>query len=130
MDSERSDDIRLMGRLLGDVIREQAGGGVFDLVEHVRAVAVSARRNDKAPFDDLHGLLAGASIGDQLHVIRAFAWISLLANTAEDVHHERRRRYHRAAGSGHQEGSIANAFERLGEAGVTPQQISAVLAEL
>jgi phosphoenolpyruvate carboxylase len=130
MDSERSDDIRLMGRLLGDVIREQAGGDVFDLVERVRAIAVTARRTGATPYDELHQVLAGASIDDQLHVIRAFAWISLLANTAEDVHHERRRRYHRAAGSGSQEGSIADAFDRVRDAGVSPGQIAAVLAEL
>ena len=41
----------------------------------------------------------------QLHLIRAFGWLSLLANTAEDLHHERRRRYHRDAGSGSQDGS-------------------------
>ena len=46
-------------------------------------------------------------------MIRAFAWISLLANIAEDVHHERRRRFHRRAGSGHQEGSIAAVLDEL-----------------
>jgi phosphoenolpyruvate carboxylase len=130
MDSERSDDIRLMGRLLGDVIREQAGESVFDLVERVRAIAVNARRVHATPFDDLHRVLSGEAIDDQVHVIRAFAWISLLANTAEDVHHERRRRYHRAAGSGHQQGSIADAFDHVRDAGVSPQQVAAVLAEL
>ena len=54
----------------------------------------------------------------QLHLIRAFGWLSLLANTAEDLHHERRRRYHRDAGSGSQEGSIAATFDRLLASGV------------
>ena len=94
------DDIRLLGRLLGDVVREQAGDEVFELIEGVR----QARRRRPARRSQRRSPSSAArcstpSIDDQLHVIRAFAWISLLANTAEDVHHERRRRFHRAAGS-------------------------------
>ena len=40
---DASDDIRLLGRLLGEVLREQAGEATFDLVERVRVAAVSAR---------------------------------------------------------------------------------------
>ena len=75
-----------MGRLLGDVVREQAGDEVFDLVERVRQVAVNDRRDGVAPFDDLQATLAAAPLDQRLHVIRAFAWLSLLADTAEDVH--------------------------------------------
>ena len=38
------EDIRLLGRLLGDVIREQAGRAAFDLVERIRQLSVSFRR--------------------------------------------------------------------------------------
>ena len=34
------EDIRLLGRLLGDTLREQEGAGVFNLVENVRQTAV------------------------------------------------------------------------------------------
>ena len=129
-DDQVSDDIRLLGRLLGDVVRDDAGGAVFDLVERVRQVAVSERRDGAAALADLGKLLLPAPIDEQLHVIRAFAWISLLANTAEDVHHERRRRFHRAAGSGHQEGSIAAALDHLAQAGVTVDDVRRVVAEL
>ena len=124
------DDIRLVGRLLGDVVREQAGAAVFDLVERVRQISVAERREGGAPFAELAEQLASADIADQLHVIRAFAWISLLANTAEDVHHERRRRFHRSAGSGHQEGSIAAAFDHLRAAGASAADVGRVLREL
>ncbi len=44
------------------------------------------------------------------HVIRAFSHFSLLANLAEDIHHERRRRFHRREGSPPQTGSLAATF--------------------
>ncbi len=129
-DSPVSDDIRLLGRLLGDVVRDAAGQHVFELIERVRQIAVAERLGSAPRFRDLGADLLAAPIEDQLHVIRAFAWISLLANTAEDVHHERRRRFHRARGSRSQDGSIAAAFDHLVAAGADGRQIAEVLAEL
>ncbi len=130
-DAAVGDDIRLLGRLLGEVISDDAGSEVFDLIERVRQVAVAERwRDGSAPMAALAAELLSATIDDQLHVIRAFAWISLLANTAEDVHHERRRRFHRRAGSGHQEGSVAAVLDQLQEAGATAEDVAEVLGEL
>ncbi len=129
-DTAVGDDIRLLGRLLGDVIRAETGTGVFDLIEHARQVAVTERRDGTAPIAELARELLPASIEDQLHVIRAFAWISLLANTAEDVHHERRRRFHLAAGTGHRDGSVAAVFDHLVAAGLSAAEVAAVLSEL
>ena len=52
-DAALSADIRLLGRMLGDVVREQAGDEVFDLVEAVRRRAVDARRDGRSPLDSL-----------------------------------------------------------------------------
>jgi len=93
-------DIRVLGRLLGDLVRDQAVDEVFDLIDTVRQAAVTARRDDPYAFEAIVPAPLKAGIDVQLHLIRAFAWISLLANTAEDVHPERRRRFHRASGSG------------------------------
>jgi phosphoenolpyruvate carboxylase len=125
-----SDDIRLLGRLLGDVIREQQGDATFETVEAVRQVAVDARREGTTAVDELRGLLSSLPIRDQLHVIRAFDWLSLLANTAEDVHVARRRRYHRIHHSAPQLGSLEAAFGRLDEGGVDPARIAATVARL
>jgi len=75
-------------------------------------------------------MLSHHSIEQQLHVIRAFDWLSLLANTAEDVHVERRRRHHRAAGTTPQPGSLAATFDGLDAAGVDHKQIVATLTGL
>jgi phosphoenolpyruvate carboxylase len=106
-------DIRLLGRLLGDVVREQAGAETFELIESVRRVAVGARRNGTSSVADLEALLGTQPIDQILHVIRAFDWLSLLANTAEDLHVERRRRHHLRVGSGAQPGSLTATFDLL-----------------
>jgi phosphoenolpyruvate carboxylase len=124
------DDIRLLGRLIGDVLREQAGTGTFDLVEQVRRIAVNARRAGDNPADALTDTLRRASLADQLHVIRAFGWLSLLANTAEDLHNERRRRFHRDAGSAAQEGSLEASLDRLLANDVDPERIITELRNL
>ncbi len=129
-DDALSDDIRLLGRLLGDVLRAQAGDDVFNLVEDVRRRAVDARRDGRSPLASLGGALPTRPIAEQLHLIRAFGWLSVLANTAEDVHHERRRRFHRLAGSLPRAGSLAAAFQRLGAAGTDPLEMQRLVEEL
>ena len=128
--ADASDDIRLLGRLIGDVLREQAGDATFDLVEQVRRIAVDARRSGDNPIHALSQALGGVDIENQLHVIRAFGWQSLLANTAEDLHQERRRRHHRDIGSAAQEGSLEASLDRLLALGVPRHRIVAELSDL
>ena len=45
-DAPLKEDIRLLGRLLGDVLRDQEGDAVFDVVETIRQTAVRFRRDD------------------------------------------------------------------------------------
>lgn len=129
-DDDLDRDIRLLGRLLGEVIAEQAGPAVFEVVEAVRRHAVTARRAGQ-PGGDLAGLdeaLAGVDTTTGLHVARAFSWFSLLANIAEDVHHSRRRRHHRRIGSPPQPGTLEHARARLVAAGVAPARIADAIA--
>ena len=79
------DDIRLLGRLLGEVVRDQAGNEVYELVERVRRAGVESRRRQPAASADLAPFLDGVPVAHALEVIRAFSWFSLLANIAEDV---------------------------------------------
>src|SRR5262245_46926546 len=129
-DEALSADIRLLGRILGDVVRDQAGEEVFDLVEAVRRRAVDARRDGRSPLDPLAATLPQRPIDEQLHLIRAFGWLSLLANTAEDVHHERRRRFHHEHGSRPQLGSLTAAFDHLERAGLDGDAVCRLMDEL
>lgn len=121
-------DIRLLGRILGDVIREQEGVAAYDLVEQVRKLSVAFRRDaDQEADKALKKLLKGLSGDQTVSVIRAFTYFSHLANLAEDRHHIRRRTVHERAGST-QEGSIEVALARLRWAGIAPRTVAQTLA--
>ncbi|WP_300717039.1 phosphoenolpyruvate carboxylase [Hydrogenophaga sp.] len=122
------DDIRLLGRILGDVIREQEGVAAFELIEKIRQLSVAFRRHDDQSADKaLKKLLKGLSGDQTVSVIRAFTYFSHLANLAEDRHHIRRRAVHERAGD-LQEGSLARTLQRLREAGIAPGAIVGTLA--
>jgi phosphoenolpyruvate carboxylase len=127
------DDTRLLGRLLGDVLREQTGEDGFERIESVRRRAIAFRRasgdDAHAIRDELASMLNGLPIGDTLHVVRAFSYFSHLANIAEDVHQNRRRRAHARSGSPPQRGSLADALDRLDEAGVDGARVARWLAQ-
>ena len=108
------EDIRYLGRLLGDVVREQEGDEVFDVVETIRQTAVKFRREeDNEASQTLEKRLKSLSPEQTVSVVRAFSYFSHLANIAEDRHHNRRRRIHALAGSSPQPGTMAYAIERL-----------------
>ena len=118
----------MLGRILGDVIREQEGEAAFDLIEQIRKLSVAFRRDaDHAADRALKKLLKGLSGDQTVSVIRAFTYFSHLANLAEDRHHIRRRAIHERAGDS-QEGSIDVALERLRLAGITAKTIADTLA--
>jgi phosphoenolpyruvate carboxylase len=97
------EDTRLLGRVLGDVLRAQIGAPGFERVEAIRQTAIGFRRASGAEADRLRSafaaLLNPLPIGETLEVVRAFSYFSHLANIAEDVHRNRRRRAHAMAGS-------------------------------
>ncbi|AOZ00599.1 phosphoenolpyruvate carboxylase [Cupriavidus sp. USMAHM13] len=114
------EDIRFLGRLLGDCLREQEGEAAFDVVETIRQTAVRFRReNDRAAGAELDRLLKRLSRDQTNSVVRAFSYFSHLANIAEDQHHNRRRRVHALAGSPPQPGSLERALADIDAAGVT-----------
>jgi phosphoenolpyruvate carboxylase len=123
-DAPLKEDIRLLGRLLGDVLRDQEGDAVFDVVETIRQTAVRFRRDDDpAAGVELTELLHKLTRNQTISVVRAFSYFSHLANIAEDQHHVRRRRAHQLAGSQAQQGSVAFALQRLQEAGIAQEQV-------
>jgi phosphoenolpyruvate carboxylase len=126
-DAPLRDDIRLLGRVLGEVIGSQAGPDVLDLVESTRVEAFKIRRSevDRA---ELAERLSGLDIRSSNHVIRAFSHFSVLANLAEDIHHERRRRFHRREGSPPQAGSLAATMKLLDEADLEADDVARELA--
>jgi phosphoenolpyruvate carboxylase len=126
-DAPLRDDIRLLGRVLGEVIGEQAGEDVLALVEATRVEAFRIRRSEVGR-EELAARLTGLDIRSSNHVIRAFSHFSLLANLAEDLHHERRRRFHRREGSPPQQGSLAATYGLLDQADLDADTVARELA--
>lgn len=121
------EDIRLLGRILGDVIREQEGKEAFELIERVRQLSVAYRlKRDASAGRVLDRMLKNLSGDQTVSVIRAFSYFSHLANIAEDRHHVRRREHH--SSQGHlQEGSLAMTFERLAKADIRAADVAQTL---
>ncbi len=122
------EDIRLLGRILGDVIREQEGREGYELVERIRQLSVAYRlKQDAGAGKALDRLLKNLSSDQTVSVIRAFSYFSHLANIAEDRHHVRRREHHER--QGHlQEGSLAMTMERLAEHDIRAVDIARTLS--
>lgn len=121
------EDIRLLGAILGDTVREQNGDEVFDLVERARVEAFRVRRSeiDRA---DIAELFDGVDVHLAIPVIRAFTHFALLANVAEDIHRERRRRIHEAAGEPPQDSRLAASYLKFDAADLDADTVADALA--
>jgi phosphoenolpyruvate carboxylase len=119
------EDIRLLGRLLGDTLREQEGEDTFKLIEQIRQTAIRFRRDgDTQARSELESILDLLSPAATVAVIRAFTYFSQLANIAEDLHHNRRHRAHQLAGSPPQDGTLTLALERVAAARLGPKPVA------
>jgi phosphoenolpyruvate carboxylase len=122
------EDIRLLGRVLGDIICEQSGQRVFDLVEHARTESFRVRRSeiDRAELADF---FAKVDVDEAVPVVRAFCQFLLLANLAEDIHTERRRRVHVQSGEAAPDSTLAATWRKLDESRPDPDRVAAALAD-
>lgn len=125
------DDVRLLGELLGDALRDLEGSQIFEIVEDVRALAKQGRRDDAAGVEPLAGHLGTMPMEAALPVARAFAHFLTLANIAEQHHRTRRRRdYQRTPGAAPQPGSSDQGLLALVEGGIDPQRLHRAVCEL
>jgi len=120
------EDIRLLGAILGDTVREQNGEEVFDLVERARVESFRVRRSE-IDRSELADMFSGVDAHQAIPVIRAFTHFALLANVAEDIHRERRRAVHVAAGKPPQDSSLAATYRKLDAADLDVDQVADTL---
>src|SRR6266576_3740787 len=123
-DAQLRDDVRTLGALVGDVLREQCGDAFFQLVERARRAAIAGAD------DELHTLLRGLPPHDAETLVRAFATYFEVVNLAERIHRIRRRRDYLRSARDPQEGSLQATIARLAAAGVSPPQVAALLQRL
>ncbi|MDO8262924.1 MAG: phosphoenolpyruvate carboxylase [Gallionella sp.] len=122
------EDVRLLGRIFGETLREQEGEESYALIENVRRAAVRFRKTqDDRDRVQLEQTLDALTPGETLAVVRAFSYFSQLSNIAEDLHHNRRHRAHLKAGSAPKDGSLLLALERIEEKHISRETLQTFL---
>jgi phosphoenolpyruvate carboxylase len=122
------DDVRLLGRILGETLRDQEGEASYQLIENVRRAAVRFRKTqDDRDRVQLEQTLDALSPSETLVVVRAFSYFSQLSNIAEDLHHNRRHRAHLKSGTPPKDGSLQLALERIEGKHISKEALQAFL---
>ncbi len=138
-------DVRSLGTLLGEVLREQSGETLFDAVESLRRTAIARREAEGAEPGDandararsemqqallhVHTLTDDAGMAYQL--ARAFSFYFELINLAETNHRKRRRLAAEILPTGQpQRGSLRGTLQAIRLAGVDRPQALALLQKV
>src|SRR6476619_7633659 len=123
-DARLRTDIRLLGRILGDTVRDQEGAGVFDLVERIRQTSIRFHRdNDRPARRELEIILDSMSISETVRIVRAFSYFSHLANIAEDQNNIRQMRARSSAGGSSRPGTLALTLTHARSAGFSAAEL-------
>ncbi len=125
------DDVRMLGTLLGETIKEQANTALFDEVEEIRLLAKAARAGGHVESEQLVQKLSTLSDEALVPVARAFSQFLNLANIAEQHHRIRRRRdYLRDATAEAQKGSLHHQLPQLIESGISPETLFETMSNM
>src|SRR6267142_2030362 len=120
-DARLRTDIRLLGRILGDTVRDQEGVEVFDLVERIRQTSIRFHRDeDRVARRELELILDSMSTAETVRIVRAYSYFSHLANIAEDHNNIRQMRAQNAAGN---VGTLARTLAHAREAGISTHEL-------
>ncbi len=123
-DRALKNDIRLLGRILGDTVREQQGEEIFDLVELIRQNSVRFHRDgDEGARRKLESILESLTPTQSVQIVRAYSYFSHLSNIAEDQNQIRRMRRDAIANVPAKPGTLARALASAHEAGITAAQL-------
>ncbi len=116
------DDVRLLGELVGDVLREQGGDELFDDVEHIRTAAIELR-SEHGSEQDLLDWTERQSTHRLMQLVRAFSTYFHVINLAEQHHRVRTLREREQGSSAPLPDSVAAAFAELREDGLAPLDV-------
>src|SRR5215467_12345915 len=124
-DVQLREEIRLLGRILGDTVRNQEGEDVFDLVERIRQTSIRFHRDeDQLARRELESMLDSMSIAETVRIVRAFSYFSHLANIAEDQNNIRQMRSRNGA-----KGVLAATLAHAKAAGHSPSDLRRFFAD-
>ncbi|NYT62557.1 phosphoenolpyruvate carboxylase [Alcaligenaceae bacterium] len=117
-------DIRLLGKTLGEVVKECEGKAIYDVIEKLRRAAVKFRREgNEADSKILERQIGRLADQEANSVARAFSYFLHLSNIAEDRDQNRRQRQHELHADTPMHGSLQHALDLLKEKGVSSRKI-------
>ena len=129
-DQALRDDVRALGAMVGELIREQSGDELYDFVESARLRSIRRREGNEKLGEELTDLVGGLDAKEALQVIRSFSTYFQMVNTAEKVHRIRRRREYLRDVVHYQPGGLEDTFIKLKASGMDVEGLSALLNRL
>ena len=129
-DQPLRDDVRILGTLVGDLLRDQGGENLFELVENARQRSIRRRENNEKPGEELAELVKNLDLDLAMEVIRAFSTYFQMVNTAEKVHRIRRRREYLQDYEHYQPGGLEETLVKLKASGLDLDALIALFNRL
>ncbi len=128
-------DIRLLGDLLGRIIKEQVNEQIYQTIESIRSLSKSMLNDSDSDSmvskEVLIKLLSQLSSKDLLAITRAFGFFLNLSNIAENHHRLRRALWHqREKEASPQEGSLAAFFKQAQSWSTSKEHLQDQIAKL
>jgi phosphoenolpyruvate carboxylase len=127
-DTALREDVHALGGLVGEVLRDQGGDRLLELVEGDRVAAIARREGEPGSALELVARTADRDAAESRDLIRAFSTWFEVVNLAERVHAVRRRREYLAHSDRPQPGGIGDCMYRLKAAGYDAQKVLELLS--
>jgi phosphoenolpyruvate carboxylase len=129
-DQPLRDDVRILGTLVGDLLKDQGGDELFELVENARLRSIRRREDNEKTGEELADLVKNLDLSLAMEVIRAFSTYFQMVNTAEKVHRIRRRREYLQEYGQYQPGGLEETLLKLKAAGLDINALKKLFAQL
>ena len=129
-DAALRSDVHNLAMMIGDLLKEQGGDSLFDVVESARQTAINRREGDAEAGAQLDSLVRSLSPQSARNFVRAFSTYFQVVNTAEQVHRIRRWRDYLKDTSVRQPGGIEETIFRLRDAGLSLDEVLKLLRSL
>lgn len=125
------DDVRWLGKMLGEVLIEQEGHAFYELVESVRKTAIKLRQQHSDKLEaEFVKKIRSLKIDRATKLIRAFTVYFQLVNLAEDQHRIRRKRWYEENSSVYQPGSLEDIVARIKKGNLSYTEVKKALPEI
>ncbi|MBV8783838.1 MAG: phosphoenolpyruvate carboxylase [Gammaproteobacteria bacterium] len=125
------DDVHVLGAMVGEILREQGGPRLLELVEADRVAAIRSRNGDPEARAALAAQVRERAPALARDLVRAFATWFLVVNVAERVHRIRRRRdYFLKDSQRPQPGGVEDAIAALKAQGLSHEAVQQLIGTL